>query len=67
MSGYGGSGAFFLIAEWVDIEAHARIRKSLANQIRPAFIKLIEGGAFGPRYVQVVSGTPEEILNRAGG
>jgi hypothetical protein len=60
-------GRFFLIAEWADIEEHARIRQILANEIRPAFIKLIEGGAFVPKYVQVVSATPEEILNRAAG
>jgi hypothetical protein len=56
---------FFLIAEWADIEEHARIRKILANEIKPAFIKLIEGGKFVPKYVKVVSSTPEEILKRA--
>ena len=34
---------FFLIAEWSDIEEHARIRKILANDIKPEFIKYIEG------------------------
>ena len=57
---------FFLIAEWADINEHARIRRILAEQIRPAFIKHIEGGKFVPKYVEVVSSTPEEILNRAG-
>ena len=57
---------FFLIAEWADIEEHARIRKILANEIKPAFIKYIEGGKFVPKYVEVVSSTPEEILNKAG-
>jgi hypothetical protein len=56
---------FFLIAEWADIEEHARIRKILANELKPAFIKLIEGGKFIPKYVRVVSSTPAEILNRA--
>jgi len=56
---------FFLIAEWADIEEHARIRKILANEIKPAFIKLIEGGKFVPKYVKVVSSTPEEVLKRA--
>jgi heme-degrading monooxygenase HmoA len=32
---------FFLIAEWADIEEHARIRKILADEIKPEFIKLI--------------------------
>ena len=56
---------FFLIAEWSDIEEHARIRKILANEIKPEFIKYIEGGKFIPKYVEVVSSTPEEILKRA--
>ena len=56
---------FFLIAEWADIEEHARIRKILANEIKPEFIKLIEGGKFVPKYVEVVSSTPEEILHKA--
>lgn len=58
---------FFLIAEWADIEEHAKIRKVLANEIRPAFIGLIEGGTFVPKYVEVVSSTPEEILKKAAG
>jgi hypothetical protein len=58
---------FFLIAEWADIEEHARIRRILANEIKPAFIRLIEGGKFVPKYVEVVSSTPEEILNKAAG
>jgi hypothetical protein len=57
---------FFLIAEWSDIQEHAAIRRILANDIKPAFIKLIEGGKFVPKYVEVVSSTPEEILNKAG-
>ena len=56
---------FYLIAEWSDIEEHAKIRKVLANEIRPEFIKHIEGGKFVPRYVEVVSSTPEHILNAA--
>jgi hypothetical protein len=56
---------FFLIAEWADIEEHARIRKILAEQIKPEFIKYIEGGKFVPKYVEVVSSTPDEILNKA--
>src|SRR5262245_16878673 len=55
---------FFLIAEWADIEEHARIRKILANEIKPEFFKYIEGGKFVPKYVEVVSSTPEEILNK---
>ncbi|MFZ1090976.1 MAG: hypothetical protein WAN75_17380 [Xanthobacteraceae bacterium] len=58
---------FFLIAEWADIDEHARIRKVLANEIKPEFIKYIEGGKFIPKYVEVVSSTPDEILNKAAG
>jgi hypothetical protein len=56
---------FFLIAEWSDIEEHARIRKILANDIKPEFIKYIEGRKFVPKYVEVVSSTPDEILKKA--
>ncbi|MGR7996572.1 MULTISPECIES: hypothetical protein [unclassified Xanthobacter] len=56
---------FYLIAEWSDIEEHARIRKVLAEEIKPSFIRHIVGGKFIPRYAQVVSSTPEEILNKA--
>jgi len=56
---------FFLIAEWSDIEEHARIRKILANELKPEFIKYIEGGKFVPKYVEVVLSTPDEILQKA--
>jgi hypothetical protein len=35
--------------------------------LRPEFITLIEGGKFIPKYVKVVSSTPQEILARASG
>jgi len=50
--------------EIVLAEEHARIRKILANEIKPEFFKYIEGGKFVPKYVEVVSSTPEEILNK---
>lgn len=56
---------FFLIAEWSDIEEHARIRKILAEELKPAFIKYIEGGKFVPKYVEVVSSTPQHLLDKA--
>jgi len=56
---------FFLIAEWSDIVERAKIRKVLAEEIRPAFVGLIERRKFGPKYVEVVSPTPDEILNAA--
>ncbi len=59
-------GRFYLIAEWSDIEEHARIRKILAEDLRPDFIQHIEAGGFVPRYAEVVSATPAEILKRSG-
>jgi hypothetical protein len=56
---------FYLIAEWSDIAEHAKIRKILADDIKPAFIKHIEGGQFVPRYVEIVSSTPDHILEKA--
>lgn len=56
---------FFLIAEWSDIVEHARIRTILADEIKPAFVGRIEGRKLVPKYVEVVSSTPEEILNAA--
>jgi len=56
---------FFLIAEWADIEEHANIRRILAEKIKPEFINYIEGGKFVPKYVEVVSSTPDEILKKA--
>ena len=56
---------FFLIAEWSDIGEHAKIRKILANEIKPEFIKYIEGGKFVPKYVEIVSSTPDEIRQKA--
>jgi hypothetical protein len=55
---------FWLIAEWSDIVEHAKIRKILANDIKPAFVKYIEGTGFVPKYGEVVSSTPDEILNK---
>lgn len=59
---------FFLIAEWASIEEHARILPILKD-MKPEFIKYIEGGpaAFKPKYVEVVSSTPDEILKAAAG
>jgi len=33
--------------------------------IKPEFIKYIEGHKFVPKYVEVVSSTPDEILKKA--
>jgi hypothetical protein len=55
---------FYLVGEWADIEAHAKIRKILAEELKPAFIGLIEGGRFVPTYAEIVSSTPQELLDR---
>jgi hypothetical protein len=57
---------FWLIAEWADIEVHARIRKVLV-EMKPAFIQHIAGGRFVPAYGKVISATPQEILDKAKG
>ena len=56
---------FWLIAEWSDIKEHARIRKILAEELRPAFIKHIAGGKFVPSYARIVSSTPQHLLDKA--
>lgn len=56
---------FWLIAEWSDIEEHARIRKILANELRPAFIKHIKGSGFIPAYAKIISSTPQHLLDGA--
>ena len=58
---------FYLIAEWTDVEEHARILVEL-KALHPEFITLIEDvdkGAFTPDYAEVVSSTPQEILDAA--
>lgn len=58
---------FYLIAEWSDVEEHARILVELKD-LRPEFVGLIEDvekGAFTPDYAEVVSSTPQDILDAA--
>jgi hypothetical protein len=55
---------FYLIAEWSSIEEHAKIRKVLVG-LNPEFARLIEGGKFIPKYAEVVSATPEDLLRQA--
>jgi hypothetical protein len=54
---------FYLIGEWADIEEHRRIREFVAREIKPEFVQLIEGGHFVPTYAQIVSMTPQEVLD----
>jgi hypothetical protein len=55
----------FPIAEWPGIDVHTAIRKMLANELKLAFIGLIEDRRFVPRYKNVECSTPQEILQRA--
>lgn len=60
---------FYLIAEWADIEVHAQIRKQLV-EMAPEFIDYIEDldkGAFVPKYGEIVSSTPQSLLDQAAG
>ena len=56
---------FYLIGEWTDIEEHRRIRERVAREIRPEFVQLIEAGGFVPTYAEIVSMTPQEVLDKS--
>jgi quinol monooxygenase YgiN len=56
---------FYLLGEWASVEAHMKIRKHLAEVIKPEFVSLIEGGRFVPTYAEVVSSTPQHLLDSA--
>ena len=58
---------FYLIGEWASVEEHQRILIEL-QEIAPEFVKFIEDldkGAFVPKYAEIVSSTPQEILDAA--
>ena len=58
---------FYLIGEWSDIGVHKKILKELAG-MAPEFVTLIENlekGAFVPKYAEIVSSTPQELLDKA--
>jgi len=57
---------FYLLGEWNDIKAHAAILVQLVA-LRPEFVDLIEGGPakFKPIYAEVVSSTPQHLLDAA--
>ena len=42
-----------------------RIRELVAREIKPEFVKLIEGGQFVPTYAQIVSMTSQEVLDQS--
>jgi hypothetical protein len=56
---------FYLLGEWADMKVHAEIRKILAEDLKPAFVGLIEGKGFIPVYAEVVSSTPQHLLDKA--
>jgi len=57
---------FYLLGEWRDIKVHADILKVLAG-LKPEFVHLIDGGPanFKPVYAEVVSSTPQHVLDKA--
>jgi quinol monooxygenase YgiN len=55
---------FYLLGEWADIGAHRQILQQL-RELRPEFVTLIEGGTFVPTYAEIVSSTPQAILDQA--
>lgn len=55
---------FYLIGEWSDIAVHRAVQKTI-KRTTPSFVDLIEGGRFVPRWGEVVSSTPQHILDKA--
>ena len=45
--------------------AVVRLMETLAEELRPAFVGLIEGGKFVPNYAEIVSSTPQHLLDKA--
>lgn len=58
---------FYLLGEWADVNVHRQILQQLRNEVRPEFVTLIDGGKFVPTYAEIVSSTPQAILDRAAG
>lgn len=59
---------FYLIAEWSDVDEHRRILEKV-RELAPEFARYIEDvdkGAFAPKYAEVVSATPQHLLDAAG-
>jgi quinol monooxygenase YgiN len=55
---------FYLIGEWRDIEVHRRIREQMVA-MAPEFVKLLESPPFVPVYAEIVTETPQDILDKA--
>ncbi len=55
---------FYLIGEWRDIKIHREIREEMI-EMAPEFVKLVDSGPFVPKYAEIVTSTPQEILDKA--
>ena len=55
---------FYLIGEWRDIQIHRKIRVQMIN-LAPEFVKLVSSGPFVPVYAEIVTETPQDILDKA--
>ncbi len=55
---------FYLIGEWRDIEIHRKIREEMVA-MAPEFASLLEKLPFAPIYAEIVTETPQDILDKA--
>ena len=55
---------FYLIGEWKDIEIHKQIREEMVA-MAPEFVTLLESLPFTPIYAEIVTETPQELLDKA--
>ncbi len=55
---------FYLIGEWHDVEIHKDIRKEMIK-MAPEFVDLVDSGPFVPKYAEIVTSTPQDILDKA--
>jgi len=55
---------FYLIGEWRDIDIHREIRVQMI-EMAPEFVKLVDRGPFVPIYAEIVTETPQDILDAA--
>ena len=58
---------FYLIGEWRDIDVHREIREQMAagRHGSAGFLALLEDPAFVPTYAEIVTETPQDILDKA--
>jgi hypothetical protein len=53
---------FYLIGEWRDIEKEIRVQMVA---MAPEFVALVDSGPFVPIYAEIVTETPQDILDAA--